>query len=91
MISIIVLLVGLSVSSSQNLTLNPCPTGDDVTVVNGVVTWKPEPCMQCVCKNNEPQCIMLDCMDLTCPGGDKIYPPGECCPICSDGTDTTSD
>ena len=55
-ISATVLLTGLSFSFSSGKSLEPvlsdnskpCPTGEGVTVSNGIVTWQPDPCTHCI-------------------------------------------
>lgn len=84
----ILLLAGLTISFGLDFDLTstpPCPTGSDVTIKDGVATWKPDPCTLCTCPDKTPMCAKIDCVDPPC--SDYVTPPGQCCPICPNGPD----
>ena len=58
------------------------PTGD-ISNVDGVLSWKPNPCEFCSCINGVPQCAIQDCAAPFCDN--YVVPEGRCCPVCPPG------
>ena len=82
-----VLIIGLSFSFSSGKSLEPvlsdnrpCPTGEGVTVINGIVSWQPDPCTHCTCTNGVTHCTIQDCAAPSCDN--YVVPTGKCCPVC---------
>ena len=88
-IATVLLLIGLIFSISNGKSLEPvlsgnnrpCLTGEGVTVINGIISWRPDPCTHCTCNNGVTHCTVQHCAPPPCD--DYVVPEGKCCPVCS--------
>ena len=47
------------------------------------------PCVFCSCVGGQPRCLTKLCAAPSC--SDYVTPPGQCCPICPNGSDFLRD
>ncbi|EFX86679.1 hypothetical protein DAPPUDRAFT_313009 [Daphnia pulex] len=74
-----------SVSSSSN---GKCLAGgSNLTFYNYGDRWQMDDCTHCVCHPGGPTCTEMAC---PLPCHNAIFVPGQCCPVCGDGSRTST-
>ncbi|OQR69389.1 collagen alpha-1(II) chain-like [Tropilaelaps mercedesae] len=75
-------------------TVEPEP-GIDMCIWNGQTfvdgqEWRPDVCTVCRCMAGQRVCSTQECPALPCRGR-TVLPPGECCPVCNEDPEPTTE